>query len=320
MIYHKFWSFLISLVVITSFFSCAEQNFINKTALHQSVLQGDEVEASDPMGSAVVMIAHNFQASQVTNTKFVKAEFFGLCSGVVLHPEIILTAAHCVDKNLSKTRVIHTTSIRKNLDENSQIFKIKNIIYPKEYTEYKFKDSTLKTLASKFDVLKNDIALIKLDRPLVKIKHINHLSQIFKKNKFPFVDTTVNQPFEGVVTGFGKTTLNNNYNLQDANLFINGRLEKALISFQAESYNDQFIILNQKNSSGVCTGDSGGPLFKMNENNTFELKGLAVGIIKSEVEDPNNMFNECYGKSIFLNLNFYSNWIYHNFYKLLFSE
>ncbi len=66
------------------------------------------------------------------------------------------------------------------------------------------------------------------------------------------------------------------------------------------------ILIDQNQKSGVCSGDSGGPLY-IHRNDQLYLQGLAVADVSpDEVTTESHL---CLGKGLYLNLDFFKDWI-----------
>jgi hypothetical protein len=88
---------------------------------------------------------------------------------------------------------------------------------------------------------------------------------------------------------------------------INGILEKAAVEIHTEQYSHTTILIEQNNATGVCHGDSGGPLFIYRYGRSY-LQGLAVAVINISAQTESATMR-CNGTGLFLNLDFFKVWI-----------
>ena len=248
--------FILSLFFFSALSGCSDPDFLERAKIDGSILMGTAVETSDPIAKRTVMIAQNFNWFEN------EPQYFGLCTGVVLNPTTVITAAHCMT-HFEKSKVIQTNNIY--LNEN-QFYDVKTVVIHDKYTESK--DSTY------------DIALIQLNRALTNIDVI--------ETEFPLSNSN------GLIAGFGKNTLLSPSNLKP----LTGLLEKAAVVIPDELLLNRFIQIDQNEKSGVCSGDSGGPLF-INRDGKLHLQAIAIQVSSKK----------CTGYGTYLNLDFFKDWI-----------
>jgi len=294
---------------VIGFASCADSNFLDKTKIDGSILKGQNIKNTDPVAKRTVLIAQNF------NLNNHRPQFFGLCTGVVIDSNTILTAAHCA-KNFKTSKVLFTTDIYTDTFTDSStdslsdknIFNIKTAIIHENYLE---------PSPENVQVSKYDIALLKIDRTISGIDSIsNYLtSYLMLSSTTEYIKKTdAVALLKPVIAGFGKTHLIQSVENKDPNTTpVNGILQKADIEIAETQYSLPLLMVDQRLKSGVCSGDSGGPLF-VYRNGELYLQGLAIAVLF------NNPFEQkyslCYGQGIYLNLDFLKNWISENIKKL----
>lgn len=236
-----------------------------------SIINGKSLENNDPLAKSVVAVVKNFHISNN------EPQFFSHCTGVVLTANKILTAAHCAE-NIEKSRIVIGQDIKKSLKDNSNIYEIQKVYFQPDYN--KTNDVEINNL---------DLAVLELKRPIAEIN----------KSGFSIdrADTT-NELL--IIAGYGRTSLHQ-FDLQSL------ELKKADYSNYNILSDDGIIRIQQIEKTGVCSGDSGGPLFTQDKNNQLKLVGIAIAVEKFK-NAPQKM-NACYGESVFLDLSLHTEWI-----------
>jgi len=285
------WSILFSAISIG--FGCADPHFLDKTKKDSSIIQGKSVTKDSPLANRVVFIGHNFDSTNRT------PEYFGLCTGVVLHPRIILTAAHCA-ANYKTSKVITTLNAKKTQLATESIYSIVDATIHKNY----FFTKTAKTN------LNYDLALLKLDRPL-NIEPSKLLFSPIQEHEVVQDSQVISAEPVGLVLGYGRTTAlleptQNTQNLQQ----LNGELNFTFLNLKSVDLNAALFSVPQHDKPGVCSGDSGGPMYVL-ENGVYKLKALAISVFKKPEENASvdQIYNACNYNSLFLNLDHQQEWI-----------
>ncbi len=271
---------------------CADSNFLDRSKIEGSILMGKSVDPTDPIAQRTVLIAQNFEYKKE------QIQYFGLCSGVILNSNTILTAAHCAN-DFKTSRVVTTLNAHSDRIQNDQIYKIKQVVIHEKYNPTKVKDGDLRY----------DIAILKLDRRMTNENYdSSYLISISTNQYYENKNWTILKAF---IAGFGRNRISDS-TMQPTDKMklrpINGVLEKAEVEINSNQYKEISIILDQNEKAGACSGDSGGPLFVYRDDRLY-LQGLAVAVLKSNNKPESNQMNKCNNQSYYLNLDFYKKWI-----------
>ena len=279
---------------------CADRDFMDKTKKDGAILKGEAVTQTDPLKNRAVIIVKNFK---VTSNEPYKFDFFGFCSGVIIGSHYVLTAGHCAT-DYQKSRVILTTDIHAQLT-SATVYTISEPVVNPAYLMQKSSELSAHQLPGPDDLSNSfDLAILKLDRDIVDGN--------FDKTYFssPSAVTYFSQNTSAASTtllamGYGRTTDLNTIESTDP---INGVLEKAKFEIPQGDLAKKIITYDQLNKAGVCIGDSGGPVFVRRDAQIY-LQFLSIAVYKDKSTDPLNKHDQCYGKSLFLNLDLYKEWI-----------
>ena len=98
---------------------CADPAFTDKTQMTRSLLRAENVPANSAFAKKVVLVA---QRIEIKNKDI---SMFGLCTGVVVGPRSVLTAAHCLKNGTARMKIILNINPRSELaDDEKDIYSV----------------------------------------------------------------------------------------------------------------------------------------------------------------------------------------------------
>jgi hypothetical protein len=192
----------------------------------------------------------------------------GLCTGSLIGQSYVLTAAHCVGSDARNMQVFFGQSMQTIVAMN----KVSAAAIP-TYWGSRFED------AADF----GDIAVLRFEGNLPKGYHP---IQMLPENILQAGQTTV-------LAGYG---LNNGVTHEGS-----GTLRKTSVQIVNPKHGQSEVTLDQRQGTGACHGDSGGPAYLLTE------AGYSLwGITSRGHEDPND---DCSQFAIYTNAVTYKGWI-----------
>lgn len=212
-----------------------------------------------------------------------------VCTGALIAPQLVLTAAHCVQAETSQIRVYFITDMdRTDSARSDDVRRVERIVIPDGFEEAR-KDSSK---PNRFD-----IALVKL-----RSSAPDHTLHFFVAEE----QYSISRVPQVQVVGYGAEA----FLYSDRSTQGDSKLKAAVVDRQ-ESRHDGVLQLNQTKSSGICVGDSGGPAFVPNQGGGHLLVGIATSVINPGGSDA------CRGWSNYVSVAAWYPWITRNSLKLM---
>ena len=215
---------------------------------NQSIINGIEVTKSDIISKHSVLI-YFYQKNASTDPR---PEVVGQCSGVIIGKKSILTAAHCFTDPKIKRKNFLEVYFTQSGDELYKLEQSGLMINGTDISPHPYYNTSER---SPFD-----LAVVTLSKPIpTGFEPI----EILPYN----VELKINDVV--IPAGYGRRT--------EVDGIYNHRLNKSLGVPIIEDWGTHFIV-NQANSSGICSGDSGGPTFLSSKGKLY-LAGINQGLI-----------------------------------------
>lgn len=208
----------------------------------QGIINGDDVSRTDLIAKTTVIV----YAKTPQNT-------YSTCTGTVIGPNLVVTAAHCTTLNPQDLRIIFSTDIK---DRSAPIRKVLGGMTTETFNHFNF------SIPSSIPI-KNwgDIALLKLEGDTLPDGYA--AASLLSTKDFLKSGMTVSLAGYGV-NGFKKLVI--------STVSVgSGVLRTADVSMQDSAYSETEFLVTTKDGKGACHGDSGGPAYVIQDGKVLLL-------------------------------------------------
>lgn len=213
------------------------------------------------------------------------------CTGTIISENTILTAAHCVPERAGRGAI----SFTNNVSCATQSVKVSRPVTSHSvHPKYKYGQAVYGAT--------NDIALIRFS---------GGLPAGYKKRDLPSYDYRLKKEARLVLAGYGQA----NYNDETSSGVLRYKYSSAKQIVTSVHYTLEDLQINLPNTilikqyeGGVCSGDSGGPLYVQEPYGKLTLLGITSAGLDDRTRNA-KMANPCAGTAAFADVRTHLKWI-----------
>lgn len=232
------------------------------------IIGGQEIKGSEPYAPHIVGV---YDASMGS-----------ICTGSILSPSIIVTAAHCVESEASSLRLVFGN------DFSSRAIVIRGVDAKQASPLWPFRQNAPTNTG--------DIALIRFS---------GGLPAGYKPVRFLTDSSKLSDGMPVTLAGFGASDVVQVRDPRSGAMMSDhqgsGKLRYTDTTIVSATFTKSEFVTDSSKGRGACHGDSGGPAFVMVDG---EL--VVTGVTSRSVNDPGDT---CAVGAAYTSIPFYSNWI-----------
>ncbi|HWU43184.1 MAG TPA: trypsin-like serine protease [Bdellovibrio sp.] len=247
------------------------------------------------VGGQSLALGNILSESTVMIVSVTRSNHFKLCTGTLIDDNIVLTAAHCAARGSDeRLLIVFTNSLGcwHDSDKKSYRHVTDQMVHP----DYRFTDEAdLAATAS-------DIAILKF---------AGSIPENYKVRPLPAANYNPKKAEELVFSGYGRANDKNMKKLEGSGTLrftkspIRNLVDKFYLGGQFRSVAKTLAV--QQPSSGVCLGDSGGPLYARNSDRSLTFIGVTSTVGNSG--GNRDSIRYCHGFSLFVDVRAHLDWI-----------
>lgn len=250
------------------------------------IVGGRPLAIKNPLSASTVLLLHEDSKD---------SENISACTGTLIDRDTILTAAHCVEKSgAGKTVAAFTNNMTCAAKAQSRT--MRKIVAQVIHADYIYGDDPVNNAAS-------DIAVLKFEGELPLGYEVRNL---------PLRSYDLALADELIMSGYGKTNEDDDESLgllrftrtprtRLSNQFYSTRQEKNIV------LKDVHVI--EQYDTGVCHGDSGGPLYTWNGHELVLIGVTSAGVDSRAGGRFPTRPRVCHGVSLFVDIRAKLDWI-----------
>lgn len=248
------------------------QRAANSPAPASSGILGGEIADADSPAAKVVVLIYNPFANSV-------------CTGTLIAEDLVLTLNHCLPEDPTRAGIFLTTKAGQNPENFRKVIDSRRMTEP---TGTDAEPSAPKSRA--------ELAVLRFEGPLPAAKRIARLARPQEKAR-------VGSRFLAI--GYGTT----NGRIQEEDFDDSGVLRKVILEVDGWYWERAAFTVDQTTGRGVCVGDSGSPALAWTKEGTPVVLGVASGVYYPHFVERDESFDECLGKSIYVEITSYLPWL-----------
>lgn len=251
------------------------------TVERTEILGGKPVKASTAFANKVIYLAIGVEWTKTMSGLSVQHN--KICTASAISKRVLLTAAHCV-AGMKPSQINAVLSMNPFKDSNlipADWVTVEQILIHKDYQ-------------TEPEIL-NDIAIVRLGADL----NDNRISKIANVSQ-------TNSAMQLISIGYGRTEVEGAAAENPASLL--NYVLKPILDYRAEN---QKIVVEQFDKTGMCAGDSGSPgfIFDMSKKEFYVL-GIASYVTNPKnVSGENRIAESCHGYGVYMSAIVFRSWI-----------